>query len=442
MKKEINQNNGTNQVALFKSNNNQITIINNPVDYMTSLIKDGRIEEAAKVFADVHKKTESLHPLYPLYRYKPIEIGSKIAFKHSPANEKIAEAYPLRFKGKFSISDSDFNEDETLGDFLTRKYFSQEKIKIDIKYIETWIGEQLIQDSISLEQQVINDGEWFILPKKLQPPIKAKLVLTEEIDRVIIDYLELRITSINNKEKSVVISNVHQNNSPIILTLTIPGIFDENPETGNPSKFNIKIRENFEGKVIAEKTFLEFMKYVGRSSKMTLIDIERHKLFFTAENINLDQPEDFQETDDRISLLSDLQQIENALDIEFQLPEIIYEEDLEKIEILKSIIEDKEIIAKIENFSAVFESKEALEKLIYDIKDKPIMITSHEEKVIMLFGVRIENIHVDHRFENLIVKSPDRIKKKLEFLDDGETAKVEFIPGTKNTVITRYSIVD
>src|SRR5690606_26873294 len=102
--------------------------------------------------------------------------------------------------GRLAINDADFNEDETLGEFLTRKYFSQEKISIDIKYLETWIGEQLIDDPLSIEQQAINDGEWFILPRKLPPPIKAKLVLTEETDRVIIDYLELRITSINNKE--------------------------------------------------------------------------------------------------------------------------------------------------------------------------------------------------------------------------------------------------
>ena len=122
--------------------------------------------------------------------------------------------------------------------------------------------------------------------------------------------------------------------------------------------------------------------------------------------------------------------------------QIMHAEELEKIQILKAIIEDREVITKIENFSAVFDNKEGLEKLINDAKDKPIMITGEEEKVIELLGVRFENINVNHRIENLVVKNPDRIKKKLEYLDDGETAKVEFITGTKNTVITRYSIAD
>jgi hypothetical protein len=292
------------------------------------------------------------------------------------------------------------------------------------------------------EQQAVNEGKWFILPKELPPPIKAKLVLTEKTDdRVIIDYLELRITNINNKENIIEISNIDQKDSPIILTLTIRSIYEDYSLVENESNFNIKIRDCYEGRVIAEKTFLEFMKYAGQSSKMSLIDVEKQKPFFTAENINLDQSEDFQNLDHRILMLSDLQQIENALDVEFQLPEIMYEEDLEEIQILKAIIEDKEVITKIENLSAVFDNREGLEKLIYDVKDKPVMITGQEERVIELFGVRFE-INVNHRFENLVVKNPDRIKKKFEYLDDGETAKVEFIPGTKNTVITRYNIAD
>lgn len=440
MKKGINQSEGINQVALINSNDNQVTIINSPTDYMSRLIKNGKIEEAVEVFAKVYKQTEQLHPLYPLYTYKPIEVGSEIVFEHSPANKTIAETLPIQFKGKFTINDRDFIEGETLGEFFTRKYFSQEKVSIDMKYIETWIGEQLIDDSISIEQHAINNGEWFILPRELPPPIKAKLVLTEQADRVIIDYLELRVTEVNNKENKIEISNNHQKNSPIIVTLTIPSIFVNNTPVDDSSKFNIKIRENYEGKIIAEKIFLTFIKYVGLSSKMSLKDVETQKLFFTAESIKLDNPEDIQDIDNRLSLLSDLLQIESVLDVEFQLPEIIYEEDFEKIEILMAIIEEKEIKTKIENFSAVFDNKEALHKMIYEVKDSPIMITGHEEKVIDLFGVKFENIKVTHRFENLIIKNPDRIKKKLEYLDEGETVKVEFVPGTRNIVITRYYI--
>ena len=128
--------------------------------------------------------------------------------------------------------------------------------------------------------------------------------MTEQADRVIIDYLELRVTEVNNKENKIEISNNHQKNSPIIVTLTIPSIFVNNTPVDDSSKFNIKIRENYEGKIIAEKIFLTFIKYVGLSSKMSLKDVETQKLFFTAESIKLDNPEDIQDIDNRLSLLS------------------------------------------------------------------------------------------------------------------------------------------
>lgn len=58
---------------------------------------------------------------------------------------------------------------KNLGEFFMRKYFAQEKISIDMKYNETGIGEQLVDDSVSIEQYAINDGKWFILPRELLP---------------------------------------------------------------------------------------------------------------------------------------------------------------------------------------------------------------------------------------------------------------------------------
>ncbi|MFS0562770.1 hypothetical protein AB1K91_18805 [Terribacillus sp. 179-K 1B1 HS] len=439
MKKEISQNEGVNQVALIKSNDNQINIINSPIEYMSWLIKNGKLEEAVEVFTKVYNEAEKLHPLYPLYRYKPVEIGSKIVFEHHPANEKVAQTHPLQYKGKFSISDRDFNEGETIGDYLTRKYFSQEKISIDMKYIETYIGDQFIEDKLSIEQNALNDGKWFILPRELPPPIKAKLVLIEQTDRVIIDYLELRITEVNKNPNRIVISNINQEGSPIVLSLSIPNIFIKNSPVGSDSKFNIRIRESFEGKVSAEKIFLEIMKYAGQSSKMSLIDLESQKPFFTA-GINMDYSQEFQDMDYRISLLSDLLQIENTLDVQFQLPEMVVEEDFENIEILKAIIEGKTIESKIENVSVILDNIKALEKIVYNVDSRPIIIQENEVKQFELFGVEFENIKVTHTIENLVVKEPERIKKKLKFFDDGETVKVEFKPGTKNTVTTQYSL--
>lgn len=310
-----------------------------------------------------------------------------------------------------------------------------------MKYIETWIGDHLIDDPLSIEQHAVKEGEWFILPDKLPPPIKTKLVLSEDdIDRVIIDYLEFRVTDISHKENKITISNYHQKNSPVILSLIIPSILSKDNKLQGSSKFNIKIRESFKGKVIAEKTFLEFMKYTEQSSEISLIEIERQKEFFTSKGIKVNNPQESEYMDGRLAILSDLLKIEKEFDIYFDLPEKMNEENFNNIEMMLAIIQGKEIVTKIDGFSVVFNNKDALKKLVYDVKDKPIMLTGHEYKAIELFGVKFENIKVSYSFENLVVKNPDRIRNKLKFLDEGENTKVEFIPGTKDLLKTRYKI--
>lgn len=69
-----------------------------------------------------------------------------------------------------------------------------------------------------------------------------------------------------------------------------------------------------------------------------------------------------------------------------------------------AIVEDSEIITEIDSFDAVFDSKDALQRMVYDIKDRPVMITGQEDQVIELFGVRFERIKVSYTLENLIVK--------------------------------------
>lgn len=443
MKKEINQNEGVNQVALVNSNDNHITIINSPTELLSQLIRNGKLEEASEVFAKLYREAEKMHPLYPNYTYKPVELGSKIVFEHRPANKRIAEQLPLQYRGKFSIEDKDFLQGETLNDFLRRKYFSQEKVKIDMKYIETWIGEQLIDDPFSVERHIVDGGEWFILPGKLPPPIKAKLVFSDtEIDRVIIDYLELRVVEFNNKENTIIISNIHQKSSPIITSLMIPRIFSDKPVIESTSKIDIKIREEFEGTVIAEKTLLEFMKYSSQSSRMCFVELEKLREFFIAESIGLDDSHDSKYSDERIAILSDLMQIENAFSVQFQLPEKMDQDDFDMIEILKLIVQDKEITTTVENINAIFESggKAGLQKMVDDVNDKPMMIGFRENIEIALFGVKFKNIEASYKIENVVVNNPERIRKKLEYLDEGETIKIDFKPGTKNTSIIRYKM--
>lgn len=442
-KTEINQSNGLNQVAISNSSNNQVTIINSIKDHISYLIRCGKRQEAADEFAEVFKQIGEIHPLHPLYTYKPTELGSKIVFEHQPLNAEVAKQYPIKYRGRFSIIDKDMKSGETINEFLSRKHFRQEKVQIDVKYIETWIGKEKIIDPLSLEQNAIKEGEWYMLPAPLPPPIRAKLVSTGLEDNVIIDYLELRTTKINRMDSIAVISNEHQKDSPVLFSLTFKNLSNSDPTINRfDVDMNFKIRESFERTVMAEIIFLTFMKCTINNSSMTLSDLEKGVNFFEAQPSASDTDYDVENIDERLSLLNNLRSIEHYFGVKFHLPDNMVDEDFVNLEILKAIMEDKEIVTGVGDLSATFNGVDGLKRLIDDAEEKSIKITadSSDQLNINLFGAEINNINMSYTVEGIKVKNPERIKEKIRLFDEGEIIKVEFTPGRKNKLSTRYSV--
>lgn len=320
-------------------------------------------------------------------------------------------------------------------EFLRRKYFAQKKVRIDVKYIETWIGEERIVDPLSFEQNAIKEGDWYILPAPLPSPIKAKLVFKAFEDNIIIDYLELRTSKINKVDNIGVISNEHQKDSPVLFSVSIKNFFNSYLATNRfDIDMNFKIREGFERTVVAEIMFLTFMKYFNSSGKMILCDLEKGVNFFEAQPATSDADFDIETVDDRLSLLNDLRLIEDYFGVKFHIPDNMVDEDFKKIEILKAIIEEKEIVTTLKNFHATFNGTDGLKKLIGETKEKSLMITvdSSDQLSIDLFSTEIKNIYRSHKIEDIKIKDQERIKNKIELFDEGEIIKVEFTPGEKN----------
>ncbi|MDV6378797.1 hypothetical protein ORD22_11280 [Sporosarcina sp. GW1-11] len=407
------------------------------------MIKSGKRQEAADEFAEVFKQIEEIHPLHPLYTYKPTELGSKIVFEHQPLNAEVAKQYPIKYRGRFSIIDKDMKLGETINEFLSRKHVRQEKVQIDVKYIETWIGKKKIIDPLSLEQNAIKEGDWYMLPAPLPPPIRAKLVSTRVEDNVIIDYMELRTTKINRMDSIAVISNEHQKDSPVLFSLIFKNLSNSDPTINRfDIDMNFKIRESFERTVMAEIIFLTFLKCSISNGNMILSDLEKGVNFFEAQPSTLDTDYDAKTVDERLSLLNDLRLMEHYFCVKFHLPDNMKDEDFRKFEILKAIMEEKEVVTGLKNFNATFNGIDGLKRLIDDAEEKSIKITadSSDQLNINLFGAEINNVNMSYTIEDIKVKNPERIKEKIRLFDESEIIKVEFIPGEKNKLSTRYSV--
>ena len=171
---------------------------------------------------------------------------------------------------------------------------------------------------------------------------------------------------------------------------------------------------------------------------MELIDIERQKMLFSASQITFEDLGELEEVKERMNFLDVLYRIEKYFNVELTLPEKITDEDDENIEILLSVVEEKEVIRTFKDLSLNINEKQALELLVNDIKESAFMLTATIIKEIELFGVKFPKLNGDYKIENIATKFPGKVKKKLEAFDEGDIVKVQFKPGTRNEIITKY----
>ena len=442
-KKRIEQKDALVQVGLQDSDNNEVTIIVSPREMIQKLMKQGRYEEAIAEVKKAHDLVGQNHPFYPYYQYKTIPFGNKMVLQHEPLDKEIAKRYPLSFKGKVTIDENEFEAGESLEEMLTRKRFSQEMVKIDMNFLETWIGEQKIENDFTLEHEAAKDGEWVIMPEKLPPPLRVKLVLRGDKEHIIVDYLEIRLTRISKKDNLMVISNEQQESSPYLLKLLIDFKDEQKQKQTFKGKVNFSVSKDFAGLVKTEKTILKFIKHTQECDTLDIVDLERQKSIFVTEEFSVDDTESLEVIDRKLAFLNELIEIEVFFDVEFRMGTEISSADYKNIDILKSIIKKEPTKNTFEETSLTFSDKKSISSFCKNIIDsKGVLISAEErkEKEINLFGASIKNIYTKWKFDNVRVADFEKLKNKLKYMEEGDAINVKFIPGTKNEVSCEYRL--
>lgn len=451
MSKKINQSNQSNgsiQTSLIESNNNNLTIINNPLEHVRNLINDNKTEELQELFSNLYNEVAKTHPLYPNYSYVPIKIGTQVLYKHEAVNKITKNALPLKIMGTFRVNEPDFKENETISEFIFRKSYKEEKINITInsKTLETWIGDTKIDNTHTIEKYIVENGKSYILPQELPPPIKVKMVQTEYQNNAIFDYLELGVSEVNKAENRISISNEKQNKSPIIINLNI-NFFKNDKQNSNFTEstnmdIHFNIRDSFKGTIIAEILSVHISKMMAKSSKVTFINIETQETIAEGVVNNIDLIE-YQNEDEYLKVLKDLLKIESRFDISFTLPEKISNEDLENIRILQSILRDEErTLNHLLEWSVSHVYQENSNEMIEIMRKNDIGVTFVEDIKFELFGVNFKNITGNYSIENIKLKDAERMKVKLEHMDEGDTIKLIFLPTKITRVAVRYTYCD
>jgi hypothetical protein len=439
-KKRIDQRAGQLQVALQDSNNNNIKIISNPKDHIEELLKSGKLKDAAEYLGDIHKLYQQAHPLWPFYIYKPVSYGNKTVLDHKPVNKQASNEYPLMYKGTFTIDVKKYGETLSFNELIRKATARQEEIQMNIKYIETWIGNTKIDDEGTLVREAVKDGSWVIIPRELPPPIKIKVVKENE---TILDYIELNLSDI--EKEYIVLDNSKQETSKFLVTLRIDkhAFINDNEQNDGllnvNTKFNLSIKEGHQGNILANYKILHFILGTLKNQNMSFVNLETGGNFAVVNNYSAENKESISDIERDLELIKDLMAIEKHFNIEFVLPEKIEKDDYECIDILLSVLRNKERKGKFNDLILDYSQKDGLQDLIKKAEnlDKLLFKMNTEIKV-ELFDQTVTDIIQEDTLDNLIIEDVEKVKRKLSDMEDGETIKVKLIPNSNNQITTVY----
>ncbi|ACM14731.1 hypothetical protein BCQ_4305 [Bacillus cereus Q1] len=394
------------------------------------------------MFSELQRFMSSKHPFAPHYMYEPIQIGSKVVFEHQPTSEYAAKEFPLMYKGTFKIVDKNIPKLGNVNEVLKYAYLNRQQIEIDMLSLEAWIKQIKVP---SITEQLDGDNiQWFIKPIDEPETVLLKLSLkNENIELGIADYLEMTLGDFNEIEKTFVINNNRQVNSPLVVEIILQ--FDNLQGTSEEGvvvngKVNIVVRDEFQHKVDAQLALLNFIEGTKLGKDVVFTDLQKNRVFLVGKNYTADeeQSENIQQS---LSLFKRLKKLEEFFNVAFDVPEEFDISDFEAIEVLEAVMNQTLTISKFEFLNTEVTEKEQLSSIldIFNKEPKGVKLTAVYKGIdIYLFGTHIHLSKLERSYNNLVVADIDKLKRKYELMDEGDTIKVRYNPGTSDEIEDKY----
>lgn len=418
----------------MQNNANQINqYFSDPKVVINELISNGRLDLAADAFKQIHTLMANAHPLAPDYLFAINEFGGKIFLTSTPFDNKIAETKPLKYTGKLTIIDENYSSDVDIGKFILQQSFRNNPIKVKISSFAEIINGEIIDNPLSFFNVMGENIETSISPQE-RKSILAKMTIGEIDDlKNVIDYLELQFTDYDIENEVLLISNIHQENAIFNIEIKIPIELmrskGEMVEVRNVG-YQLNLHEIYSNTVHGEILFVELLKSLQNAKSISLHDLQMGNTIFTAyHNITDEVQNDKEVLDKQLKLLEMLKKVEDDYQVKFALSmEEIDAQDIEIINLLDTAINNKELEYSVNEFSALVNYKDSISNIIDTLEKNEESIFSIESNQTInakLWNVDLEFVTFE-RYEMLKIRDLERLKARLQLLEEGETLKIQF----------------
>lgn len=390
------------------------------VDEAMKYAEEGRINDIERELNKFLDNISVKHPYYPDFKIDYAH-GNLIS---APLTPEAAKRFPpsMTFTGAIRFGDEYYNDPN--GNPLDYSYRHQLPMTMEVKRVKKYLGER--PDPFQDDVAELAGKTMIAEPPAFPPAFPCSIKIGTE---VFFDYVLLRTQEIED-DGTYVIGNKEQKGY-LYFEIRI------NPNKPGQPDFKIKIEK---GSNKDRLKYVKFMNTLSIEKNLHIYLLDESEDFLAGYINDFDLHTGFASVDEEIDYLERVCTIEDYFDVKLPSEGGVSIADFDKIVRISDLIRNDQIEGTwtqatftgitTQHFRDELKSLENTE-----VHNLSFVWADHVE----LFGVELE-FRVLRSFISARIMDYDRVKKKVELLDDGESIKITFCACDDNRAIETLKI--
>lgn len=373
------------------------------------LAKNGNLEEIQNRFDSIFYSMNKQHPLYPDFGYQ-MRGRELISW---PLTQDAEKKYPPRYlcNGKLYIGEQIISPgDVSKMDILDYADRHQLQLKLEMHDVVKLLGER--EDPSQVEAKILEGQVIVREPKEFPPAIACSIIVKQE---TIFEYLELRTKEILD-DGTYIIDNSEQKNCHIYIMIRTKMM-----QNGRVD-FTLNLNNASNQELLR---YVQFMKSASEGIEVAVKVLSVGEILCSGIVNTASYNCGFVSIDEELQFLKDVCEIEKYVGHDIKVPKEIAEKQMRALSYLAGLIRGEEQPFSWKELSIVGTVDDTFRKRLAEMGTDEYEVSFVSSFDMPLFD---QSVHISlvRRFDHAIVSNYDKMMKKLEVLDDGDSIKLSF----------------
>lgn len=386
------------------------------VDNVLNLIQNQGIGSLEEKFRIMMKHISVTHPLYPNYGY---DYNNGV-IKSVPLNNEARRLYPeqLNFRGPIKI-DGKYIDDPNFDPF-DYAYRHQLTITMKVLFAQRFLGK--VPDPA--QGDLKNIVELQAIPPEFPPATACSIKVGEN---VFYNYILLKTREILD-DGTIIISNEEQNAHANFL-------FSINPNV--PSKCELKFYlHGGDNKDLLN--YCRFMKALRDLKDVRVCMLENGEEIISGK-FNGPTGKNIENIEEEIDLLERICLIEQHFNVTLKPENAVTNAEFNTISVISDLIRNDDVSRSWDGLMITGVVDEQFRKIVLGMNDIPLALSYTGVDRVSLFGAEFE-LRYMRTYKCVKFVNIEKLKQKVQVLEDGDEIKLKLEPGDDNTYIETIHI--